>query len=306
MIQNEIYEIVDFCSQIISEGKIGSRYESNDVQKIWRLGDIIISKITPLNVNSLLPKLQKAHELKKIRYDVRLYKAAIAFRKYWEQEPTYKEVIKNLNVWGKLRELHPIIERVINDESEHSRQEIEKLITQCKEKTYTEVREIFKRFRRADDKILEELDIDIYEFSELMVNLSEKLKKAIDEDSNLESDLRKIYSPEQIKDFRLLLSALQKEDVYINKKWNAEIKKIVRKHFPEATIDISKDINQVYEMVKKVIINDKARRAVRKEVPIMFIGNLATYLRALESEVNKSQYKKDKEILNKFLGNIGS
>ena len=56
--------------------------------------------------------------------------------------------------------------------------------------------------------------------------------------------------------------------------------------------------------LRQVLGNEKARILVRKEIPITFIGNLSTYLRAVESDKNKEQYKKNKEILNKFIGKM--
>lgn len=306
MIQNEINEIVEFCSKIISEERVGSRYESNDIQKIWQLGNRIISLIKPLNISTLLPKLQNVHSIKGIRYDDRLYRAAITFRNYWPDESFYREAIKNLNVWNKLRELTPICDRILTGASKYTRDEVDNLIKQCKDKTYTEVREIFIRFRKREDKILEELGIDKYEFRDTLIEVADELHKIIEEDIKIENELRRVYSPEQFREFRLLLSALQKEDVYLNKKWNKEIKKIVKKKLPETDLQIGKRINEIFTSINNFINNEKARISIRDEIPVTFIGNLSTYLRAIESDENKQQYKKNKDILNKFIGKMGS
>ena len=307
MIQNEINEIVEFCSKIINEEKIGSRYESNDIQKIWQLGNKITSLIKPLNISNLFPKLQNAHSIKRIRYDDRLYRAAITFRNYWSDESFYKEAIKNLNVWNKLRELTPICDRILSGASKYTREEVDKLIKECKDKTYTEVREIFIRFRKKEDKILEELGIDKYEFRDNLIEVADELHKIIEEeDIKIENELRRVYSSEQFREFRLLLSALQKEDVYLNKKWNKDIKKIVKKELPETDLQIGKQINELFTSINNFINNEKARISIRDEIPVTFIGNLSTYLRAIESDVNKQQYKKNKDILNKFIGKMGS
>ena len=306
MIQNEIDEIVEFCSKIINEERVGSRYESNDIQKIWQLGNKIISLIKPLNISTLLPKLQNIHSIKGIRYDDRLYRAAITFRNYWPDESFYKEAIKNLNVWNKLRELTPICDRILSGASKYTREEVDKLIKECKDKTYTEVREIFIRFRKIEDKILEELGIDKYEFRDTLIEVADELHKILEGDIKIENELRRVYSPEQFKEFRLLLSALQKEDVYLNKKWNKEIKKIVKKKLPETGLQIGKRINEIFTSINNFINNEKARISIRNEIPVTFIGNLSTYLRAIESDENKQQYKKNKDILNKFIGKMGS
>ena len=60
MNQSDLLNIVDFNSTIISEERVGSRFEAHDVKKIWQLGELIISTIKPLNLTSLLPKFNKA------------------------------------------------------------------------------------------------------------------------------------------------------------------------------------------------------------------------------------------------------
>lgn len=305
MNHNDIYNIVDFYSTIISEERVGSRYEANDVRKIWQLGEKIISAIKPLNLTRLLPQLKQIHEIRHIRYNDRLYRAAITFRKYWQEEASYNDVIKNINVWRELREFYPICEEILKGDSKYTKDDVENLIKQCKGKNGEEIREIITILRKRDDKLLEELGIDLYEFSDSFMSVFDELRNIIEkEDNEREGRLRELYTPEQLKDFRLLLSALQKEEVY--KKWNQEIKKIVKKKLPETDLLIGIQMNQIFISIIQFINNEKARISVRDKISITFIGELSTYLRAIESDANKEQYKKNKEILNKFIGKLSS
>jgi len=304
MNQSDLLNIVDFNSTIISEERVGSRFEAHDVKKIWQLGELIISTIKPLNLTSLLPKLHQIHKIKNIRYVDMLYRAAITFRKYWQEEAQYKEVVNYLNIWRKLRAFYPVCEEILKGDSKYTRNDVDNLIKQCKDKTAEEIIEITKRLRKRDDKILEELGIDIYELRNTLIDVSDELLKIIEEDTKIESELRKIYVPKQLRDFRLLLSALQKEEVY--SKYNQEIKKIVKKELLDADLQIGKRINEIFNSINQFINNEKARVLVRKEIPVTFIGNLSTYLRAIESDSNKEQYKKNKDILNKFIGKMSS
>ena len=304
MNQSDLLNIVDFNSTIISEERVGSRFEAHDVKKIWQLGELIISTIKPLNLTSLLPKLHQIHKIKNIRYVEMLYRAAITFRKYWQEEAQYKEVVNYLNIWRKLRAFYPVCEEILKGDSKYTRNDVDNLIKQCKDKTAEEIIEITKRLRKRDDKILEELGIDIYELRNTLIDVSDELLKIIEEDTKIESELRKIYVPKQLRDFRLLLSALQKEEVY--SKYNQEIKKIVKKELLDADLQIGKRINEIFNSINQFINNEKARVLVRKEIPVTFIGNLSTYLRAIESDSNKEQYKKNKDILNKFIGKMSS
>ena len=304
MNQSDLLNIVDFNSTIISEERVGSRFEAHDVKKIWQLGELIISTIKPLNLTSLLPKLHQIHKIKNIRYVDMLYRAAITFRKYWQEEAQYKEVVNYLNIWRKLRAFYPVCKKILKGDSKYTRNDVDNLIKQCKDKTAEEIIEITKRLRKRDDKILEELGIDIYELRNTLIDVSDELLKIIEEDTKIESELRKIYVPKQLRDFRLLLSALQKEEVY--SKYNQEIKKIVKKELLDADLQIGKRINEIFNSINQFINNEKARVLVRKEIPVTFIGNLSTYLRAIESDSNKEQYKKNKDILNKFIGKMSS
>ena len=304
MNQSDLLNIVDFNSTIISKERVGSRFEAHDVKKIWQLGELIISTIKPLNLTSLLPKLHQIHKIKNIRYVDMLYRAAITFRKYWQEEAQYKEVVNYLNIWRKLRAFYPVCEKILKGDSKYTRNDVDNLIKQCKDKTAEEIIEITKRLRKRDDKILEELGIDIYELRNTLIDVSDELLKIIEEDTKIESELRKIYVPKQLRDFRLLLSALQKEEVY--SKYNQEIKKIVKKELLDADLQIGKRINEIFNSINQFINNEKARVLVRKEIPVTFIGNLSTYLRAIESDSNKEQYKKNKDILNKFIGKMSS
>lgn len=304
---NDLGKIVDFCSQLINEKRIGSRFESNDIQKLWKLGDIIILLNKEPEYNFLLPKLQQMHETKGLRYDDRFYRAAIIFRRYWADERDYLKAIQTINVWAKLRELYPICEKILKGNSKYTRDEVSKLISECKDKTYTEVRELFITLRKKDDSLLLELGIDLYDFRDSFINMSEVLHDIIEKnDINSEKKLREIFSPDQFKDFRLMLSALQKEDVYQNKKWNAHIKKVAKSKLNDTEFVIAQQLNNIFSTVFKFINNEKARFEIRKSIPLTFIGNLSTYLRAIESEANKTQFKKNKDILNKFLGSMGS
>ncbi|MBI3027857.1 hypothetical protein HYY70_07135 [Candidatus Woesearchaeota archaeon] len=304
MIQSDLQSIVDFYSTIISKERVGSRFEAHDVKKIWKLGDMIISTIKPLDLTSLLPKLDQIHKIKSIRYRDMLYRAAITFRRYWQEETQYKEVVNYLNIWRKLRAFYPVCEEILKGDAKYTINDVDNLIKQCKDKTAEEIIELTKRLRKKDDKILEELRIDLYEFRESLINVSDELLKIIEEDSKTENELRKIYSPEQLRAFRLLLSALQKEEVYL--KHNQGIKKTVKKVLSQTDLEIGNQLNEIFNSINRFINNEKARILVRKEIPVTFIGNLSTYLRAVESDANKEQYKKNKEILNKFIGKMSS
>ena len=132
-------------------------------------------------------------------------------------------------MWNKLRELYPICDSILDGDSLYNRVEVDKLILKCKDKTRPEVTEIFIRFRSKGDKLLQDLGIDKYEFRDTLIEISDELRKVVDEgDKKVESELRKTYTPKDFKNFRLLLSALQKEEVYTNKKWNVKIKQIVK------------------------------------------------------------------------------
>lgn len=299
--------IVEFCSHIISNKRVGSRYEGHDITQLWQLGDKIISTFKPLNISFLLPKLQKEHELRNIRYDDRLYRASIIFREYWKDEGDYKKIIQKLNVWTKLRELYPICKSIVENKHQNTREEVSELIDKCNNLTYMEVRDVFIRFRKKTDRILSELGIDEYEFSDLLINLSEELRNVIENDDfATEKKLREIFGQPYLRNFRLLLSALQKEDVYQNRKWNSEIKKIVKMKIPTHKLQIAEDINSLFTQIAKFITKDTARQKIRDGIPVTFIGNLSTYLRAIESEANKEQFKKNKEILTKFIGKLSS
>jgi len=193
MNQSDLLNIVDFNSTIISEERVGSRFEAHDVKKIWQLGELIISTIKPLNLTSLLPKLHQIHKIKNIRYVDMLYRAAITFRKYWQEEAQYKEVVNYLNIWRKLRAFYPVCEEILKGDSKYTRNDVDNLIKQCKDKTAEEIIEITKRLRKRDDKILEELGIDIYELRNTLIDVSDELLKIIEEDTKIESELRKIY-----------------------------------------------------------------------------------------------------------------
>jgi len=302
MNQSDLQSIVDFYSTIISEERVGSRFEAHDVKKIWKLGEMIISTIKPLDLTSLLPKLHQIHKIKNIRYVDMLYRAAITFRKYWQEEAEYKEAVNYLNIWRKLRAFYPMCEGVLKGDSKYTRNDVDNLIKQCKDKTAEEIVEITKTLRKKDDKILEELGIDLYEFMDALINISDELLKIIEKDTETETELRKIYAPEQLRAFRLLLSALQKEEVYL--KYKQDIKKIVKNVLPEMDLQIGKQLNGIFISINQLINNEKARISIRKDIPVTFIGNLSTYLRAIESDANKEQYKKNKEILNKFIGKM--
>ncbi|MBU1728096.1 hypothetical protein KKA39_02200, partial [Patescibacteria group bacterium] len=215
--EDRIKTIVDFSSDILTDEKVGSRYEGHDITKLWQLGDKIITLYKPLNILTLLPKLQEAHNSIGLRYDDRLYRAAIIFRRYWDNEADYKKAIKKINVWTKLRELYPVCKGIIEKKTPVTREEVDKLIDKCNNLTYMEVREVFKKFRKKYDRILSDLGIDEYEFGELLIKLSEELKEIIEKNNlSVEVKLRKSFK-DFFYNFRLILSALQKEDVYKNK-----------------------------------------------------------------------------------------
>ena len=78
--------------------------------------------------------------------------------------------------------------------------------------------------KTKEDTSLEELGIDKYEFKDTLIEVGNKLHKIIEEkDIKIENELRRLYSPEQFREFRLLLSALQTEDVYLNKNNNDKL-----------------------------------------------------------------------------------
>lgn len=301
---NEISKIVDFCVTVISEERTGSRYIGHDINKIWDLGELITTFFPTNSISSLLPKLEAVHRERRIRFDNRLYRGAFVFKRYYDKKEDYIKVIKIINSWGKLRELVPLCENVLSN-ADHKKEDVEATINKCKSLTYTEVRELFRKFRGKTDKLLKELDIDGEEVQDALLDLSDGLNALLESgNSEREKELREEAGAGNLRNLRLLLSALQTEAVY--QKNIKEIRNLSRKDMilPEFSSNLMKEITLFFNIIIRIVNNESARIYIRKLISITFIGNLATYLRALESDSNKNQYLKNKEILNKFISKM--
>lgn len=280
----------------------GSAYEAHNIKLLWDIGAEVNELTKKINFDNLLSKISDACQKSGIRFDDRLYRYAREVNKFWTRDE-YFNVIKSIDTWGKLREVVPLLKLTREKEQKISKKNIDKSIVRCRDETYKEVRSIFKNLRKKCDPVLAELGVDIYDLDEALHLTNEQLvQKLENKDEAFEKGFRLIFNEAFVKNSRMFLAGINKEDIYT--KFQSKINSFLKLELPKTENTLNQQILDIITTLKIVATNRATRIKLREEPLIIQLGKLSTYMKALSSEENYKQYVENKEILNKFISGL--
>lgn len=280
----------------------GSTYEPHDITLLWEIGAETNLLAKQLDFDRLIVKISDACKKTKRRFDYRLYRYASEVNKFWTKEE-YIEVIKRIDTWGKLRELVPVLRLTQAKEPKITKKDIDKVVAECQDQTYKDVRTILKSLRRKCDPVLAELGIDINDLDESLHATNERLVEKLEHNDEIfTKKFRALFDVTFLRNSRMFLASLQKEDVY--KRFQKEINAFLGNRLPETDNNLLNQILKIISDLKIIALKKLTRIKLREEHLTDQLGRLSTYMKGLSSEENYKQYLGNKEILNKFLSGL--
>jgi len=296
--------IVELAAKVAQKHKTGSAIETYEIDLLWDLGNLLQAYQNGRSTDVIFGSIKNELRIQRRKFDIRLYRGALAIFSYWQNKQDYLRVIKSLNSWGKLREVVPLLEVVLRSEAKINRQDISALIDGANSKTYEEVRELAKKLRLKGDPIFENLGIDIHELEDTLYGVSENLRLRLEENNaEFTNSFRKDFN-EYILSIRKCLSVFQNEDTY--QTYKKDIQDFAKQAPITASTDELKTLSKLVFDIAKLAISEAARKRAREEIGQKPFGDLSTYLKALSSEDNRKRFLKNQEILNTFLGSMQS
>ncbi len=298
-------DITDLAFKIIGKEKTGSALEAHEIKLIWDLGDLLHVYCNSRPFHIVLDVIKKEWTAtKRGKFDSRLYRGALTVRNYWADKEDYLITIKSLNSWGKLREVIPLLDLVLTGEK-ITRQDIDELVHQARNRTYPELRDLVKILRLKGDPVFEELGIDIYELEKELYEVNADLINRLEKnDQEFYAAFRTTFDENKILAVRKCLSGLQNDEVYL--KYKTDIKEFSKQTMTDTLNPELTSLSKLIGEIVRLTVSEAGRKKIREEVGIRLFGDLSTYLKALSSDENRDRFLKNQEVLKAFLGGMQS
>ena len=148
------------------------------------------------------------------------------------------------------------------------------------------------------------MGFDVYDIDDRLHQINESLRNKINKrDSIFESVFRKTFDEQTLKNIRLYLSSLQKEEVFT--KFEKEIKYFAGKPLPRGSEN--NDVQEILDIInelRKLIKSSKGRDMLHEQFISSDLGFLSTYMKALSSDDNLNKFKENEKVLNMFLSGL--
>ena len=285
-----------------SMGNAYGVYKIHNIIHLWDLGQEINNLIKSRDLQTILTEVKRILSRKKLRYDDQLYKCAITVNKFWSKEE-FLNVTKSIDSWGKMRTIVPLLKRASENDRNIAKTDLNKVVQNCKGKTYEEFYSIIQLFRLKFDVKLAKLGVDVYDLNESLLFSNKQLVRKIENrDVKFEKNFRKVFNDAFLKDVRICLAGLQEEDVYA--RYENKIIVFTKSKNPLADDKLVAKILKIIETLKAVMPNSSTRDKLRTGRITHQLGKLSTYLKALSNNESYKQYQGSKKIVNELIGKV--
>lgn len=279
--------------------------KNKSLESIWDLGDLVKREIIggisfEEFISSIVPQIIIKTGLKRntIHRNLRVsYKVV----KLYPKKQEWLKVASKIGTFKKLKLLESLLNPDYRKKNGIPDKEITSLMEHIEDIKGEELGEITKKIHSKYIKMYFDIDYDtIWESCE---SINAILKEAIDiNDLNFIKNFRKNYAKTRIENIRLFFSMIKNEEVF--EKHQSRFKSfnfIDEVHYTQLA-DFNENLNQLLqELMKTEKSNIEQREKIRSKIPISWLGQISTKLKALSEDQEFERYKFNESILNKVL-----
>lgn len=297
---NNLNHIVDlFLERFGDDQETFSKNRSLDT--IWDLGNLIDKgKSFEEIISFAVPQISTKTTLKKNTI-VRNLRVSHKVVKYFPKKQEWLQITPKIGNFKKLKLLESLLDPDYRKENGIPDKEFYDLMDNIKDLTGEELGNLTKQIIGKYVKTFSDINIEAILVNCYSINII--LKEVIDKnDSKFIKNFRDIYKSTKINDIRLFLSMIKNEKVF--EKYKSRFKSfnfIDEVHYTQLA-DFNENLNQLLqELMKTEKSNIEQREKMRSEIPISWLGQISTRLKALSEDQEFERYKLNESILNKVL-----
>ena len=298
-----IEDVVSAVNSVVSSTRTGTAIDRYKVELLWDLGNLLI--LRGGNEIGCVPdavRIRAVLEQNGIVAGPTLLRNAVRVRHYWPNKDDYIGAVSSLNTYGKLKEAIQLFdpENGIPDTERHA------FLKFARTATYSDILERARLLKKKYISQLPEVLSKIDAFTDALDLTTSFLRKIVESrDIDAMTAVRLELTPEKSKSMRMLISAIQSPDVYT--RYRNQVRTATLPS-PEALSILG--YHALGEVVEYLSALQKENPTlfpkIVEEVGFIFLGELATLLKAIESPVELERYFKNKDVLNRFLSRKGS
>ncbi len=279
--------------------------KNKSLESIWDLGDLVKRETNKRIsfeefISLIVPQIIIKTDLKRNTIHRNL-RVAFKVVKLYPKKQEWLKVAPKIGNFKKLKLLENLLNPDYRKEFGIPDEEINSLMEHVEDLKGEELGEITKKINSKYIKTYFDIDYDTVWQSCDFINII--LKEVIDSnDLNFIKSFRKNYTKTKIETIRMFLSMIKNEEVF--KKYQSRFKSFnFIDEIPDHQLsNFNNNLNQLLQELMKVEKSDEVQREkIRSDIPISWLGQVSTRLKALTEEQEFERYKLNELILNKVL-----
>jgi hypothetical protein len=279
--------------------------KNKSLESIWDLGDLVKREIIggisfEEFISSIVPQIIIKTGLKRntIHRNLRVSHKVV---KLYPKKQEWLKVASKIGTFKKLKLLESLLNPDYRKKNGIPDEEINSLMERIEGIKGEELAEITKKIHRTYIKLYFDIDYDIiWECSE---SINAILKEAIDiDDLNFKKKFRTNYPKTRIDNIRLFFSMIKNEEVFEKQQSRFISFNFIDELSDSRLANFNEDMNQLLKELIKAEKSDRMQREkMRSEIPISWLSQISTRLKALSDDQEFERYKFNESILNKVL-----
>lgn len=279
--------------------------KNKSLESIWDLGELVKREINneisfEVFISFIVPQIIIKTHLKRNTI-VRNLRVSFKVVKLYPIKQDWDKVAPKIGNLKKLKLLENLLNPDYRKKNSIPDEEITCLMERIEDLKGEELGKITKKINSKYIKTYFDIDYDtIWESCD---SINVLLKEAIDSnDLNFRKNFRKNYTKTRIENIRLFFSMIKNEEVF--NKYQSRFKSFnFIDELPDTRFaNFNENLNQLLQELIKAEKSDRGQREkMRSEIPISWLGQISTRLKALSEDQEFERYKSNESILKKVL-----
>jgi hypothetical protein len=269
--------------------------KNKPLEPIWDLGELVMREINKRMtfdefISLIVPQIINKTDLKSNTI-VRNLRVSSKVVKLYPKKEDWVKITPKIGNFKKLKLLENLLNPDYRKKYGIPDEEITNLMSRIEDLNGEEVGVITKEINSRYIKMY--IDIDYDTIWENCQSINSNLKEVIDNnDLNFINNIRKNYTQTKIYDIRLLLSMIKNEEIF--QKYHSKFNSFNFMHELKNTrlTNFNVELKQLLRELMKTEKTDRLQReTMRKEIPLLILGQISTQLKALSEDKELERYK---------------
>ena len=299
-----LQKIVNLFLERFGDGQETSS-KNKSIDPIWDLGDLIKKEIDKeMSFEELIsfavPQLIYKTDLKRNTI-VRNLRVSFKVVKLFPKKQEWLKVTPKIVNLKKLKLLENLLNPDYRKENGIPNTEITNLMNRLKDMKGEELAKITKKIHSKYIKGYLDIDYEVIWVNCDSINII--LEEVIhNNNSNFIKNFRETYNKIKLNNIRLFLSMVKNEKVFEKHRSKFKSFDFIDKLHNTQLVDFNNNLNQLLqELIKIEKSNEAQRMKMRSDIPISWLGQISTRLKALSEDQELKRYKLNESILKKVL-----